>query len=302
MTDLDEHMSKYGLPRTFNIPAKLSLDSSIPDEYKALYSYIEFRASARGYIWHENKTLALHLMKSESSIERGLRALQDANYIFIDKWVKKGKLYHQSFRKVIWIREDYDKKLALGSNYSISRPLPFSTWKKRFIEAILDSSKINNVLWFFPTHEYMGSLGVSFDASINHLFRFKKKDLGYEVINMTASQAEETYNILYDFYCKQHQSDNPERTAQVKDEDPKCQIDLSFKDLQNFIRSNYIDKTILIDQSGTHLTVNVFGMLMRITQNGKEEKIDTDKALELWQWLFANQDKIIKLEQGGSNE
>ena len=96
------------LPRDMVIPAKLLFDSSIDNEYKTLYAYLNFRCGIRGYVWYTTKSLAEDLEKGVRSIERALSVLAENKLIKIEKYVKKtNKLYERNHNRVIWIYSDY---------------------------------------------------------------------------------------------------------------------------------------------------------------------------------------------------
>lgn len=276
---------KIELPRDLIIPTKLYLNKNIDAEYKFLYAYISYRASTRGYIWYQNDTLAEHLNKNISSIKRGLKALADAKWLKIENRVKKGQLYHQDLRRAIWIYSDYLVALDKGG-YGVARPLAFTTWKKRFIAALLDSSKIPLILYFFPTAQKLGDLGAHYDANSKRLYAYvlntHKK---YETRKLDGKESEKIYKELYEFYCAQHQEQNIEKD--------KFEMIDNFNDFQYFIRSSYIDKKIaLVNEK--YVTVNALGMLMKYDENENMLQLDTDLAIWTWQWLFTNQDQIIK--------
>ena len=276
---------KIELPRDMIIPTKLYLDKTIDPEYKFLYAYISYRASTRGYIWYQDETLAEHLKKGISSIKRGLKALKEAKWIKIENRVKKGPLYHQDLRRAIWIYSDYLVALDKGG-YGVARPLAFSTWKKRFIAALLDSSKIPLILYFFPTAQKMGELGAHYDANSKRLYAYVlNTEKKYETRKLDSKEAEKIYKELYDFYCSQHQEQNTKKDEFEMIED--------FNQFQNFIRGSYIDKKIAIVNE-SYVTVNALGMLMKYDENENMIQLDTDTAIQLWQWLYTNQDKIIR--------
>ena len=273
------------LPRDLILPTKLYLDKSIDLESKMIYAYISYRASTRGYIWYKNETLADHLGKNTRFIERALKALKEAKWIKIENRVKKGPLYHQDLRRAIWIYSDYLVALDKGG-YGVARPLAFTTWKKRFIAALLDSSKIPLILYFFPTAQKMGDLGAHYDANSKRLYAYVlNTNKKYETRKLDSKEAEKIYKELYSFYCSQHQEQNT-------DKDKFEMID-NFSDFQNFIRGSYIDKKIAI-VNDKYVTVNALGMLMKYDENENMIQLDTDTAIQLWQWLFTNQEKIIK--------
>lgn len=276
---------KIDLPRELIIPTKLYLDKSLDTEYKFLYAYISYRASTRGYIWYQNETLAEHLGKSKTSIKRGLKALKESKWIHIENRVKKGGLYHADLRRAIWIYSDYLVALDKGG-YGVARPLAFSTWKKRFIAALLDSSKIPLVLYFFPTAQKMGELGAHYDANSKRLYSYMlNTDKKYETRKLNSKEAEKIYKELYSFYCSQHQEQKTEKDKFETIED--------FGHFQNYIREEYIDKKIaLVNEK--YVTVNALGMLMKYDDHQNMIQLDADMAIQLWQWLFTNQDKIIK--------
>lgn len=273
------------LPRELVIPTNLALCDVIPDEYKFLYAYISYRCGTRGYIWHENKTLSEHLNKNISSIKRGLAALSEAKWIYIDNWVKKGSLYHATMRRVIWIYSDYLVALNKGG-YGSARPLPFRQWKERFLNAYMDQSKINLVLYFFPTMEKMGSFNMSYNPDTHKLYKYTKTKDKWIVKDLSAAQAEKAYQDLYEFYCDQH--NKPKKHLQ---EQQRREIFNDFKEFQNYIRQNYIDKSIINHKEHTY-KINALGLLQKIDQDGLYVEISTDEAMEVWQHIFANQDQI----------
>lgn len=277
------------LPRDLVLPTKLAFSKDIDSDYKFLYAYISFRASTRGYIWYKNETLADHMGKSTRSIERGLKALAEAKWIKIENRVKKGSLYHQDMRRAIWIYSDYLVAQDKGG-YGIARPLAFSTWKKRFIAALIDNSKIPLVMYFFPVMEEMGKYKLMYDPDTKHLFAYVVGSAAkYETRKLTSAEANEFYQKLYEFYCNQHQQEN---IKEEPVEEEKNHI-TDFSHFQNFIRGDYVDKTIAILE-GKSVTVNGLGLLMKIDKNDNEIMLDTDTAIQLWQWLYLNQDQIIE--------
>jgi hypothetical protein len=276
---------KIDLPRDLVLPTKLAFSKDIDADYKFLYAYISYRVSTRGYIWYQNDTLAKHVNKNISSVKRGLKALADAKWIKIENRVKKGSLYHQDLRRAIWIYSDYLVALDKGG-YGVARPLAFTTWKKRFIAALLDSSKIPLILYFFPTAQKLGDLGAHYDANTKRLYAYVlNTDKKYETRKLDRNEAEKIYKELYAFYCSQHQEQNTNK-------DEFEMID-NFSDFQQFIRKAYIDKKIAIVNE-KYVTVNVLGMLMKYDENENMLQLDTDLAIQTWQWLFTNQDKIIR--------
>ncbi|UCM99206.1 helix-turn-helix domain-containing protein [Sulfurimonas sp. SWIR-19] len=280
---------KIDLPRDLVIPTKLALSKEIEDEYKFLYMYISYRASTRGYIWYQNDTLANHLGKSLASIKRGLKALKEAKWIHIENRVKKGKLYHQDMRRVIWIYSDYLVALDKGG-YGVARPLAFSTWKKRFIGALLDSSKIPLVLYFFPTVEKMGEMKINYDPQTKKLYAYVLNGANkWETRKLDRSEAEEAYKELYDFYSSQHTDEESQNAADDSKQFKK--ID-NFNAFQKFIREEYTDKTIAIIND-KEIIINALGLLM-VIEDKEVKQLDTDLAIQTWQWLFVNQDEIIR--------
>jgi len=271
------------LPREMVIPTKLLLSKEIECEYKQLYMYISYRASTRGYIWYKNETLSEHLNKCISSVERGLKALKEAKWIHIENRVKKSSLYHQDMRRAIWIYSDYLVALDKGG-YGVARPLAFTTWKKRFIAALLDQSKIPLVLYFFPTINKMGNMGIQYDANSKKLHAYilnsQKK---WETRKIDSKEAEKVWQDLYKFYCEQHQSQDNQKEDFTPIE--------NFNVFQNFIREEYTDKTIAV-VNDKKVTVNGMGLLMKIDERGNPIQLDTDTAIQLWQWLFVNQHEI----------
>ncbi|MBU1658346.1 hypothetical protein KKG72_04750 [bacterium] len=288
MSQEDKKTPKIDLPRDFVIPTNLALSSEIYADYKFLYAYISYRCSTRGYMWFENKTLATHLNKDINFIKRGLIALAEAKWIHIDNWVKKGSLYHGSFRRVIWVYSDYLVALDKGG-YGAVRPLPFNTWKQRFTNALLDASAISLVLYFFPTMEYMGSLGISINPEDMYLFKYIKTEKeGYKIQNMNKAQADVAYKKLYDFYAAQHKKPNKKLT-----QEKYIKTIERFDEFQKFIREEFIDKTVVV-RDDIKYTVNGLGLMMRINEDDQPITMDGDNAIELWQWMFANQDQIIR--------
>ena len=242
--------------------------------------YISFRASTRGYIWHKSEVLAEHIGKNERSIKRGLKALAKAKWIKIENRVKKGDLYHQDLRRAIWIYSDYLVALDKGS-YGVARPLKFSTWKKRFISALIDSSKIPLVMHFFPTAQKMGDMGINYEAENKRLYAYQlNEQKKYETRQLNANEVEQFYKELYEFYVSQHKS-TP--APEIKD----------FKDFQDHIIKEYIDKEIATVQEKV-ITINGLGMLMEIDKDNKAKLIETSYSSQIWDWLFSHQDKIIR--------
>lgn len=271
------------MPRELVLPTKLALSNEIEAEYKFLYAYISFRCSTRGYLWYENATLAEHMGKSTKSIERGLKALKDAKWIHIENRVKKGGLYHQEMRRVIWIYSDYLVALDKGG-YGVAKPLPFRTWKTRFINAMLDNSKIPMVLYYFPTLEFMGSNRWYYEADTHKLYRFvgTGKELRTESLDKAESDA--AFEKIYEFYKSRHKDQEPQKETfkQIND----------FKKFQDHIRENYIDKEI-IKRDEKIYTINAIGMLMHYnTTASTPTPLNPDEALEMWQWMFQNQNEI----------
>ncbi|MGD9718168.1 MAG: hypothetical protein AB7U24_02920 [Sulfurimonadaceae bacterium] len=282
---------KIDLPRDLVIPTKLALSDEIEAEYKFLYAYIAHRVGTRGYMWHENKTLAEHLNKSIAAVERGLKALSQAKWIYIDNWVKKGSLYHASFRRVIWVYSDYLMALDKGG-YGVARPLPYRTWKDRFVNALLDQAKIPYVLYFFPVLKQMGEMRVSFDPETNYLYRyFKSETNGWDLKRLTKQEADKAYEDLYSFYCAQHKKPN----KQLKQEEQRETYE-DFHSFQNYIRDRFVDRKF-IEREGVFYTVNGIGMLMKINENEQAISLSSDDAIELWQYMFSNQEKIILEEK-----
>jgi len=280
--------TKIDLPRDLVIPTKLAFSKDIQDEYKFLYAYISYRASTRGYIWYQNATLADHLGKSERAIKRGLKALRDAKWIHIENRVKKSNMYHMDLNRAIWIYSDYLVALDKGG-YGVARPLAFTTWKKRFISALLDASKIPLIMHFFPTAEKMGELGVNYDANSKQLYAYTlNSEKKYETRKLDSKEAERIYKTLYKFYCNQH-----ENQIENTDSDKEFEVIQDFRKFQNFIREEYIDKIIVV-ADGVSATVNALGMLMKYDSDKNMIQLDTDTAIQLWQWLYTNQDKIIR--------
>lgn len=275
-------------PRDLVIPSKLYLSKDIDSAHKFLYMYISFRASTRGYIWYKNDTLAEHVGKEVTSIKRGLKALADAKWIKIENRVKKGSLYHQDMRRAIWIYSDYLVALDKGG-YGVARPLAFSTWKKRFIAALIDNSKIPLVMYFFPTMEEMGKYKLMYDPDSMRLSSYVLgTQAKYETRVLNANEAREFYEKLYEFYCNQHKKSNEE----IKQDKEVFQKIDDFGHFQSFMRADYVDKTIAIvdDQE---VTVNGLGLLMKVDEFQNTIQLDTDTAIQLWQWLYVNQEKII---------
>lgn len=281
---------KIDLPRDLVIPTKLALSDEIEAEYKFLYAYISHRVGTRGYMWHENKTLAEHLNKHESSIKRGLQALSEAKWIYIDNWVKKGSLYHASFRRVIWVYSDYLMALDKGG-YGVARPLPYRTWKDRFVNALLDQSKIPFVLYFFPVLQKMGDMKINFEPETHYLYSYAYIGDKWETKRLSKQEADKAYEDLYSFYCAQHKKPN----KQLKQEEQRETYE-DFHSFQNFIRDRFVDRK-LIEREGVFYTVNGIGMLMKINENEQAISLSSDDAIELWQYMFSNQEKIILEEK-----
>lgn len=271
---------KIELPRDLVIPTKLAFSKDIPDEYKFLYMYISFRASTRGYIWYKNEVLAEHIDKHERSIKRGLKALADAKWIKIENRVKKGDLYHQDLRRAIWIYSDYLVALDKGG-YGVARPLAFSTWKKRFVSALIDSSKIPLVMHFFPTAQKMGDMGVNYEAESKKLYAYQlNEQKKYETRQLNTNEVEQFYKELYEFYISQHKT-TP--APDIKD----------FNDFQNHIMKEYIDKEIATVQEKV-ITINGLGMLMEIDKDNETKLIETSYSSQIWDWLFSHQNEITR--------
>ncbi len=276
------------LPRELVIPTKLLFNKEIECEYKQLYMYISYRASTRGYIWYQNDTLADHLGKSTRAIERALKSLSDAKWIKIENRVKKSDLYHQDMRRVIWIYSDYLVALDKGG-YGVAKPLAFSTWKKKFIAALIDHTKIPQIMQFHPVVKKMGEMEIMYDVNSKSLFAYMTDyeaapDKRYSTRKLTSTEASEAFKTLYDYYCSLH----PEKTEKKERNDIT-----DFKNFQSYIRNDYIDRTIVIIDC-KELTVNGLGLLMKIGKDGKEITLDADKAIEIWQWLFDNQNLIME--------
>ena len=270
---------KVNLPRDLVIPTKLAFSKEIEDEYKFLYAYISFRASTRGYIWYQNETLAEHLGKSLSSIKRGLKALREAKWIKVENRVKKSDLHHQSMNRVIWVYADYLVALEKGG-YGIARPLVFSTWKRRFINAIIDSSKIPMLMHFFPLMEKMGKMGINLNPTDKTLHAYTTNELQtYDTRIMTPAESDKAYKELYEFYESLHNK--------LKDYGESI---IDFTKFQDHFRNKYIDVNITID-GGKQITVNAMGLLM-LHENSELRILKTDEATELWQWLFDNQQDL----------
>ncbi|MBU1658334.1 hypothetical protein KKG72_04690 [bacterium] len=94
-------------PEYLSIPTELALSKEIDDAYKFLYGYIKYKAGSRGFICYENDRLASSINKTTRAIERALKALQENEWIHIERHVKKGKLYDKYYHRVIWIYSDY---------------------------------------------------------------------------------------------------------------------------------------------------------------------------------------------------
>jgi len=283
---VEKEQIEINLPRDLVIPTKLAFSKDIDSDYKFLFAYISYRASTRGYIWYQNETLATHIGKSTRSVERGLKALADAKWIKIENRVKKGSLYHQDMRRAIWIYSDYLVALDKGG-YGVARPLAFSTWKKRFIAALIDGKNIPLVMHFFPTANKMGDMGVTYDSNGKYLFSYiLNSEKKYITRKLDAKEAEKTYKELYDFYCSLHKQSHEKQSHE------KNYI-TDFGGFQNFIREDYVDKTIAILED-KKVTVNGLGLLMKIDENDNTIQLDTDTAIQLWQWLYQNQDQIIE--------
>ena len=275
-------------PRNLTIPSKLYFSKDIDSAHKFLYMYLSYRASTRGYIWYKNETLADNLGKEVTSIKRGLKALAEAKWIKIENRVKKGDLYHADLRRAIWIYSDYLVALDKGG-YGVARPLEFRTWKKKFISALIDNTKIPQIMQFHPVVKKMGELEVYYDSNSKYLYAYTTDnhttpDKKYSTRKLTAQESSEVYKKLYDHYCSLHQDkENENETNEIKD----------FNHFQSYIRSDYLDKTIIVLHGGVEVTVNALGMLMKINQDGKGVNLDADKAIEIWQWLFENQSMIL---------
>lgn len=277
--------AKIDLPRELVLPTKLALSDEIEAEYKFLYAYISYRCSTRGYMWYENKTLGEHLGKNERSIKRGLKALSEAKWIYIDNWVKKGSLYHASFRRVIWVYSDYLMALDKGG-YGVARPLPFRTWKDRFVNALLDQSKISFVLYFFPVLKHMGEKKISFDPETNYLYTYTHVNKEWKINKLTKHEADKAYEELYDFYCMQHKKPN----KKIKEEQQRETYE-DFNSFQNYVRDRFVDR-VIIEKDNVSYTVNAIGMLMKINEDDQHISLSADEAIELWQFMFSNQEKL----------
>jgi len=276
------------LPRTYTIPVELAHSTEIDNDYKFLYCYIEYRCSTRGYVWYQNDTLAEHIGKSLASIKRGLKALADAEWIKIENRVKKGRLYEQDHRRVIWIYSDYLRAKEVGHGYSKLRPLPFNKFKTRFINAMSDETKSNQILFFFPMLEFLGDMKVNIDPSDRTAYRYKYNNGKWETSNLTKEQTKEVFEKLYDFYVNQHQQIKQPQEPQAR---PVIQ---DFKKFQAHIRREYIDKVIFENENNKY-SVNVLGYLT-IEENGNFNQLSSDAAIEVWQYLFTNQNKIKEIE------
>ena len=282
---------KTDLPRDLVIPTKLALSEDIDDAYKFLFAYIAFRSSTRGYIWHENETLADALGKTTRSIERGIKALKDAKWIYVDNWVKKGSLYDRDYRKVIWVYTDYLKALDSGG-YGAAKPLPFKTWRLRFINALGDQSAIPLVLYFFPISKFMaGTLNVNYDHEKKRLYRFIKNEDGYKIEDMNKDQADDAWQKIYSYYCGCFKQQKKEQIP-ARSDSHRQEIQ-HFDQFQDYVRTNYVDKEIA-ERDGNRYTVNALGMLMEFDEDSAQQ-LATDEAMEVWQWLYTNQEKIEPL-------
>lgn len=266
---------------------KLALSSEIDADYKFLYAYISYRCSTRGYMWFQNETLADHMGKSTRAIERGLKKLSEKKYLYIEQRVKKGALYHQDMRRVIWIYSDYLLALDKGG-YGVAKPLPFRRWKQRFINALLDQSKISMILYFFPTLEFMGTLNISYEANEHKLYKYSKFNNEWKTEILTKVKADEAYEKIYNFYCDQHKE-----VKESEESDDLFKNIGGFNDLQAYIRTNYINK-VIAKINGIEVTVNELGMLMMIQPDKSQTQLNVDNAMEVWQWLFSNQEQLNK--------
>ena len=282
------------LPYDLVLPTKLALSKDIDSDHKFLYALIRFRCSTRGYIWHENKTLAKNMNKSTRSIERGLKALREAKWLHIEQRVKKDDLYEQDHRRVIWIYSEYLLAQDKNEPYIAVKPLSYSKWKTRVINAVADDSKSNLVLYFYEIMHYLGKKKMTISPSDKRIFHTisMEDDWDSRPASLTTQEINTVFNELYEYY----------KSLFIKPPTDPLATRFSFiKHIRASYKHNSKDKIFPIVHktiTGDYM-ITPDGLLFFSGVNGIEN-YNKEEANKIWDWLYelAKKDELIHNVKG----
>jgi len=167
-----------------SIPKKVIYDQSLRDVDLRLYLIIAENVNEHGFSEIGNTKLIELCGKSRSSIQRSLKALEDAGFIVVKHDVKKNDVYGDDLCRVIWLDEafsSYERKKQYRKPKTIENDFRmFREWLKTSYQGKPFSVRMNGLSGTYMISKDTGYL-VELDSHDGQREKMLRKYESYDI-------------------------------------------------------------------------------------------------------------------------